>query len=387
MNRSDEVLITGLGLVSPFGNTFDEYFDGIKNKANVAQGVKAFKFDNLDHIPGVEIPGLPGYDDPKERILKMGETAIKNAILDWGENINEPIKIALVIGSGLGLEDQLVCCQEENIDESFLASLGEELKERVELKCEVFYIGNACAAGSHAISYGMDLLNEGCFDLVIAGGVDMLSKVAYAGFLRLNAIDLEGCRPFDKDRKGIMVGEGAVFFVLQKQSVHNKKIKKVYCSLTGSGITNDAYHVVQLKPDGQDIKRTMDEALKFSNMDKTEVDLVVAHGTGTILNDKTEAKVLREYFGEHINSLYVTAPKGAIGHTGGASGAFSILVAIGAILKEVVPPIFNLNNIDEELKITVVYPDFITCSVKAVMVNAFAFGGTNVVIICKKWDG
>ncbi len=316
----------------------------------------------------------------------MGVQAIRNCIADWGGSLSEHKRIALVAGSGLGLEDQLAPGFPREEHKDYLSTLAEKLKLETGMECEAIYIGNACSAGSHAISYGMDLLEEDCFDLVIAGGMDALSQMAYKGFLRLNAIDPEGCRPFDRDRKGIMVGEGAVFFMLQKSSACKWDRGRVYCALKGAGVTNDAYNVVQMKADGQQIIRAMEEALDASGLGRDEIDLVVAHGTGTILNDRNEAKIIHDFFDGQLEHVLVTAPKGAIGHTGGASGGFGLLTAIGSMLYGYVPPIYNLKNPDPDIRIPLVEGKPARHCVKGAIVNAFAFGGTNVVLVCEKRD-
>lgn len=387
MNSEDaRVLITGIGTVTPFGNTLNEFFEGLKNKRKVQGNISLFRKYKVKNPIGIEICLPQSCEIPEERILYLGECAISSAIDDWGGNITKIKRVGLILGSGLGLADHL---QEDlnpldNLE--YLSSLGEKLTERLGIICEVINISSACSAGSQAISYGRDLLLAGCLDLVIAGGVDMLSQMAYAGFLRLNAIDLDGCKPFDKNRKGITVGEGAAFFIIERVQDALARRSKIYCSLVGAGVTNDAYHVVQPNQDGVEIKRAMDQALKTTGRDKSEIDLIVAHGTGTYLNDKTESNIIYDYFGKYLSNMYVTAPKGAIGHTGGASGAFGVLAAIGSIMYNIVPPVLNLEEIDPACRIPIVYGKYIECAVNTVMINSFAFGGTNVVLVCMRLD-
>ena len=232
----------------------------------------------------------------------------------------------------------------------------------------------------------MDLLDSQCFDLVIAGGIESLSLMALSGFLRLYSLDKNGCKPFDKDRKGIMVGEGAAFFILERTSEIISKRKNVYCILAGAGISNDAYNIVQIDPSGTEIKRAMDQAFDVSGLSKSDIDLIVAHGTGTTINDKVESKIINEYFKECLSSINVTTSKGATGHTGGSSGAFGLLTGIGALLTGCIPPILNLKNVDLDVKIPLIYGKYKKHKVEVVMVNAFAFGGTNIILICKKWN-
>lgn len=381
----DEIIISGLGIVTPYGNTLEDYFEGLLSKKKVEDVVDFYSSVKLDNPTGVKTNIPKDIKCPEEKILYMGEQAIKSALKDWDGNLKTVGRIALVYGSGLGLSDQLSDEYNTLDNTSYLSTLSEKLGKRIGLECEVIYIGNACAAGSQAISYAMDLLHCKCFDMVIAGGIDILSQMAYTGFLRLNAIDKSSCKPFDKNRKGIVVGEGAAFFILERSKINREN--KVYCSLAGAGITNDAYHVVQIDKSGTEIKRAMEQALGYAGLKKEIVDVVIAHGTGTLLNDRTESEIFREYFKEHLWKLAIMSPKGAIGHTGGASGAMGVLTAIGCIKNKCVPPVLNLVDKDLSCQIPVVYPNYKIHQCETVMVNAYAFGGTNVVIICKAWNG
>lgn len=383
--KADEILISGIGVISPFGKTPEEFWEGLVSKKKVEKVLDCFQSLGYENPPGIEIPYIEKLKIPEERILYMGGRAISSAIRDWGGNLSDFKRIGLIVGSGLGLSDQWLYEGNYSKDDNHLSSLAEKLAASANLECETIYIGNACCSGSQAISYGMDLLELGDFDLVIAGGIDILSQMAYAGFLRLHAIDYSGCKPFDINRKGIMVGEGAAFYVMHRQSQTNKN-QKVYCSLTGTSVTSDAFHVVQMNQDGVEISRAITEALQEAGQAKGNIDLIVAHGTGTVLNDRVESKIINEFFGEDLSNLYVTSPKGAIGHTGGASGALGVLVAIGSIVSGIIPPILNLESIDPECKIPLVNDKFIEHNVDVAMVNAFAFGGTNVVIICEKYN-
>lgn len=385
--KKDDVLITGIGLVSPYGDTLEDYFKGLTYRKEAKKRITVFNQGFPMEPTGVEI-SLPSHcNSPEKRLFYMGEKAIRSALTDWNGCLSGFGKIGLIVGSGLGLEDQLLHSSQGEQNQDYLSSMGEELAARVGLKCEVIYIGNACSAGSQAISYSADLLEQGCFDLIIAGGIDILSRIAYNGFLRLNAIDPEGCRPFDKDRKGITVGEGAAFCVMQKMSSLNKQAGKVYCTVAGSGVSGDAYHIVQMQQDGKQIIRAIREALTYADITKDDVDLIVAHGTGTVLNDFNEAKIISGFFEGRKENLWVTAPKGAIGHSGGASGLFGIMTAIGAIQYEEIPPVANLKNLDPEVNIPLVTNLSQPYKVKTALVHSFAFGGTNVVIALKRYNG
>ncbi len=386
MSKSDshDVCISGIGIVSAFGNTLEDFIQGI-NRSKVE-----FTYISDDHIlKNNQIPVLESSfpseaQAPEDRILSMGYKAIRDALKDRNSDcLPNTDRICLIVGSGMGLIDQYYYDENKRNEPDYFCSLAEKLSKITELNCDAVYIGNACSAGSQAISYGIDLLKSKRYDLVIAGGIDILSQSAYAGFLRLNAIDMDGCKPFDKRRKGIAIGEGAVFYALERRENAGAD-GNIYCTLPGSGVTCDAYHIVQMNPDGKQAVKAMDQALSFSGLCKDDVDLIVAHGTGTVQNDKIESQMISQYFGNHASEVYVTTPKGAIGHTGGASGAFGVIVAIGAVRTGMIPPICNLQEPDPECDVLLVSECSFKREVKLAMVNAFAFGGTNVVILCKK---
>ena len=382
-----EILITGIGAVSPYGDTYQQFVDGIMRSGISKTPIRSFCNIGYPNPEGIQVV-LPDFcNTPEERILFMGERAIRAAITDWAGDLNRYRRIGMVIGSGLGLTDQLYPGYGPDHDEHYLARLDQLLSARTGLNCESIYISNACSAGSQAISYGMDLLEADDFDLIIAGGLDGLSQSAYAGFLRLYSIDPGGCRPFDKDRKGITVGEGAAFFVLENETTALREGRTIYAGLAGAGITNDGYHIVQIKPDGQAIVAAMDQALAFAGLAKEAVDLIIAHGTGTPLNDKTEAQLISSYFQDNTSDFRVTAPKSAIGHTGGASGAFGLLTAVGAIQTGRIPPVYHLQNMDPDCSIPLAAGEAGNAEIRHVLVNTFAFGGTNVIIVCTKYDG
>ncbi|MFZ5351482.1 MAG: beta-ketoacyl-[acyl-carrier-protein] synthase family protein [Bacillota bacterium] len=382
--KDNEIYVTGIGVVSAFGDTIEDFEAGLRLREKMLGKIDHFEYAGVDHPTAISAKSLQVHKDPHRRIVYLGENALKSALNNWSGDISRYKKIGFVLGSGLGFTDQLYYIDENNYERNYLSTLAEQISKQCNLQCESIYIGNACCAGSQAISYGMDLLEMGSYDLIIAGGIDILSQMAYAGFTRLNSIDPDGCRPFDKNRKGISVGEGAVFFILEKQSsVNGQQIKK-YCNLAGSGITNDAYHIVQMKKSGEGIKNAISSALHEAQIMKNEVDLVIAHGTGTLLNDKVESQVLTEYFGSDLENMLITNPKGSIGHTGGASGAFGLLMAIISLNTGIVEPIANLKEIDPDCKIPVVKDVSIKHNLHTAIVNAFAFGGTNVVLVCRK---
>lgn len=377
-----DVCITGIGVVSTLGNTLTDFTEGInrfQHSLTLQSDPHIFKNNTIPVSPAQGIDTT----DPEDRLLSIGKSAIRDALHNRGDNsLPDVRRMCLIVGSGMGFTDAYFDDPSKYDNPEYLSSLAQSLAQSAGLHCNAVYIGNACAAGSQAISYGMDLVQAGIYDLVIAGGVDILSRAVCAGFLRLHAIDPGGCRPFDANRQGIAVGEGAVFYTLERRESCMEN-RPMYASLPAAGITCDAHHIVQMAPDGAEAVRAMEQAISRAGADKTEVDCIVAHGTGTIQNDRLEAQMIRTCFGEHTEHIYVTAPKGVLGHTGGASGAFGLLTAISAFTAGKIPPIANLEKPDPACSLRLVTRQSVPYTAKLAMVNAFAFGGTNVVLLCR----
>lgn len=363
MNKyASNVWITGVGTVTPFGNTLDDVFHNIVD-------VEAINQDGIIKEES-DLHNRTSY----EHFYDMLTKAIENAIEDYGGKDRLSSGATLVIGSGLGLTDAL---GEENVDsENFLSEVEMRIKERYTFIKKVFYFSNACAASSQAICYGADLIGYGKEDIVIVGGIDIYSNIAKAGFERLCSLDKTGCHPFDENRNGISVGEGAAFFVLEAAPVH-----KNYGRILGYGSTNDAYDIVRMDKEGTQIVRAMEQALDMADCNKEIIDAVIAHGTGTRLNDKVEAEQIQHFFKDCKKLPYVTAPKGMFGHTGGSSGSISLLCALGILKNQIIPAISGLVNLDTSVTIQVVCKKSIQKEVDYLLVNCFAFGGSNVVIL------
>ncbi len=369
MEKYKDVYVTGVGIISKFGNTIEGYWTEL-NKDRISH-MQSISINNQQTVISADIVSAIKYESNYiEYFLEICCEAILNAIKDAEIHLNRQ-KGCVIVGTGMGIEDAFLSRQDQPHD--FMSQLEAKIIKRLKVRIKVITIANACCAGVQSIAYAFDMLNIGEYDFVIAGGVEAFSYITYCGFKRLNSIDETGCKPFDKNRKGIYVGDGAVFFALSSH-----KPKHSYCKLLSQAVTNDGYHVVSPEPDGIQISRAIRQTLTRANVASTEIDVVVAHGTGTKLNDCIEAKVLYEIFGE----INVIAPKGKIGHTGGASGAFGLLTAICTLKYQCLPHIVNLKEFDETMKINPVMFKKKNQSIKNVIVDCFAFGGTNAVLLC-----
>lgn len=364
-----KVYITGIGIQSKLGNTLTDFWHGInqdwiqeKQSLTIHHHKKEILADMTSHTMYEE--------NYEEYFLNMCYEAIVSAIHNAKISLTNQ-EGCIILGTGMGMSDE--CLKGVNVADAFMSQLACKIQKRLQTKLKVIIIANACCAGAQSIAYAYDLLRVHGYDFIIAGGIEAFSYITYCGFKRLNAIDNTGCKPFDTNRKGIYVGDGAVFYVLR-----NTNIDGSYCKILGQAVTSDAYHIVAPKPDGSHIYRAISQALHKAKKQQHDIDVIVAHGTGTRLNDRIEGHVIYELFG----NIDVTAPKGKIGHTGGASGAFGLLTALCALEFQCIPYIVNLNEQDKTIKFKGRMYKKKHKTINNVLVNCFAFGGTNTVLVC-----
>jgi len=277
---------------------------------------------------------------------------------------------SIIVGTGMGLSDSFM--YSSGLPSGYMGQLPEKIKNALKTPMKVIVIANACCAGAQAIAYGYDIIKAGYGSAVIAGGAEGFSRITEGGFRRLGIVDETGCKPFDYNRKGIAIGSGGCFFALSDNR------RGCIARLRGAAVTNDAHHSISPEPGGDQLRRAILQALGQACAVPDEIHAVIAHGTGTRLNDEIEAAVLHGLFG----TIDVTAPKGSLGHTGGASGAFGLLAAVYALKHQTLPPIANLHTPDPGLKVMPVYNAPLKKRLDSLLVNAISFGGTNTAMIC-----
>jgi len=240
----------------------------------------------------------------------------------------------------------------------------------------------ACAAGNYAISYGFDLLRLGDCDFVVAGGADSFSRIAFTGFDKVNAIAPEKCQPFDKNRKGMIPGEGAGILILETLKSAQKRSAHIYAEVLGCGLSCDAFHMTQPLVEG--IAECMENALFVSSVKKKDVDYICAHGTGTIHNDKAECGAINKVF-DH-RRIPVNSCKSMLGHTMGAASAIEAIACCLAVKNDIIPPTINFETPDPECDIDCVPNKAREQKVNIALNNGFAFGGNHACLVLKKYD-
>lgn len=259
---------------------------------------------------------------------------------------------------------------------SITRSIGVFLKT----KGENLLIPNACAAGNYALGYGFDLIRKGEIDFAIVGGADSLSRVAFQGFQRLYAMSPDICSPFDKDRHGMLLGEGAGILILESLEKALSRKAPIYAKVLEYGLSCDAFNMTI--PNRVGIKKSMTKAIKNANISIDDIDYISAHGTGTIQNDKEESGAIKEIFGE--KQVPVSSIKSMLGHCMGAASALESIACCLALKEDIIPPTINFKTPDPECDIDCVPNSARKIKVQTALNNGFAFGGNNCCVVLGK---
>lgn len=261
-------------------------------------------------------------------------------------------------------------------------NLSDNISSFFGLSSYSYIIPTACASGNYSIGYAYDLIRTGKKDMILAGGADPLSKLAFTGFNRLFAMAPEKCQPFDKNRKGMMLGEGGAILIIEELEHAKKRGAKAYAEILGYGLSCDAFNMTI--PNERGIVKVMEKAIRNSGIKKEDVDYVSAHGTGTGSNDKTETSAIKNVFGTHAAKLSVSSIKSMLGHTMGTASALEAITCCLAIRDGVVPPTINYETPDPECDLDYVPNKSKKREVRVALNNSFAFGGNNACLAVGK---
>ena len=240
----------------------------------------------------------------------------------------------------------------------------------------------ACASGAASIALGADLVRAGVTPTALVGGVDVLTHVCFMGFNALKLLDPEPCRPFDRDRRGMSIGEGAAFVVLESVEHARARGRRAHGELAGHGTTTDAYHVTAPEPQGEGMVRAMRAALDAAGLSPADVGYVNAHGTATPQNDRIEARAITHVFG--AGRPLVSSTKSMIGHTMAAAGSLEAVAAILALTHEIIPPTANLATPDPEVEFDCVPRVAREAVIEHAISNSFGFGGQNITLVFRR---
>ena len=419
MHQERRVVVTGIGVVTPLGNDFKTFWGNLIQGVSGIARVTAFDVTEYDCQIGGEVKDFVPqqyFKNPKDarrtdRYTQLAMAAAKMAIEDSGVDLagmsaEDLTRFGVVVGSGIGglktLEDQhtiLMTKGPGRISPFMIPMMINNMASGLismefGLAGPNFATTSACATACHAIGEAWRMIRFGEADAFLAGGAEAtIVPLGLAGFGAMKALSTRNdeptraSRPFDKDRNGFVMGEGAGIIMLEELEHAKKRGAHIYCELAGYGLSADAYHMTSPLPEGQGAARCMRNALEAAELNISDVDYVNAHGTSTPIGDICETKAVKAVFGDHAkNGLLVSSTKSMTGHLLGAAGAVEMAACVMAINTGIVPPTINLENPDPECDLDYVALKAREKTVRVAVNNSFGFGGHNATLIAKKFE-
>jgi 3-oxoacyl-[acyl-carrier-protein] synthase II len=387
------VAVTGLGVVSPFGAGTKPYWTGLTAGASAIRRITLIDTEGFRCRIAAEVPETIAGSHRRSRADRFALAAAREALDDAGLSRAERADAALVVGAvggGMLEAEAWYWAQRRRASPPSRAVLGsilphahaDAIGSRLGLFGPRETVVTACSSGAVSLALAAHLIEDGVVPVVLAGGVDALTRICFMGFNALKLLDPEPCRPFDRDRRGMSIGEGAAFLVLEDTAHARARGARVYAVLAGHGMTTDAFHVTAPEPTGDGMARAMKAALDRGRVAPGEVGYANAHGTATPQNDRIEAVALRRVFGE--GGLLVSATKSMIGHTMAAAGTLEAIATVLALAHEVIPPTANHRATDPEVPFDCVPGTAREASLGYAISNSFGFGGQNVTLLFRR---
>jgi 3-oxoacyl-[acyl-carrier-protein] synthase II len=257
-----------------------------------------------------------------------------------------------------------------------------DAQEALEISSPCQVIANACASGTNAVGHAFECVRSGRYNRVLAGGYDALSEMVFVGFDSLQASTPEKCRPFDRHRTGMVLGEGAALLALENLDLAEQRGARVLAEIIGYGISTDNFHITQPEPSGSGPRQAMEGALQSANISAGEVNYINAHGTATVFNDAAEGKAISGLF----SGVPVSSTKSMMGHSLGAAGAIEAIVCLLALEHQFVPSNINFGELDDDLDLNIVANEVQPALLRTVLSNSFGFGGTNASILMRRFE-
>jgi 3-oxoacyl-[acyl-carrier-protein] synthase II len=410
------VVVTGLGAITPLGNTVPEYWDGLTKGVSGADYIKQFDTTKFKTKFACEVKNFEptNYLDRKEarkidRFTQFALISSDQAVQDAGinkDNIN-PDRAGVIFASGIG---GLITFQEEVVQfaagdgtprfnpffipKMILDIAAGQISMRHGFRGPNFAVVSACASSTNAIIDAFDNIRLGKADIILTGGSEaVISAAGVGGFNAMKALSernddpATASRPFDKDRDGFVMGEAAGCMVLEELEHAKARGAKIYCEIAGGGATADAHHITAPHPEGLGAQNVMNCALADAKMKPEDIDYINVHGTSTPLGDIAETKAILNVFGKNAYKLNISSTKSMTGHCLGAAGVMEALACILAVTQDIVPPTINHFTDDPELdpKLNFTFNKAEKRTVNAALSNTFGFGGHNASVIVKKY--
>jgi 3-oxoacyl-[acyl-carrier-protein] synthase II len=411
------VVVTGMGALTPIGNTLDQYWDGLRNGVSGAAPITRFDtelnkvkfaceikdFNPMDHFDRKEARKM---DPFTQYAMVCSDEAIHDSgLLQDSLNLD---RIGVIWGAGIGglttFFDEVMNYAKGDgsprfspffIPKMIIDIAAGYISIKHGFRGVNFGTVSACASSTHALIDSFNLIRLGKADAIISGGSEAcVNQPAVGGFSNMKALSernddyATASRPFDKDRDGFVMGEGGASLILEDLEHAKARGAKIYAEVVGGGMTADAHHLTAPHPEGLGARNVMHQALEDANMNPDEIDYINVHGTSTPLGDVAEVKAIKDVFGEHTYKLNVSSTKSMTGHLLGGAGAIESVASILAIKHGIIPPTINHHTADPEIdnKINLTLNTAQERSVRAALCNTFGFGGHNASVIFKKFE-
>lgn len=395
--------ITGMGVISSAGTNLEDFWKTLVSGIITYKEIEEYKKDKNYRIKiGARVEDdtwqtiVPDeyniYGRASQYCISASLSAIENANIDIKELLN--LRVAVVISTTMGeiqVEEQLSVIKQsegrgkipkELIDQYRTDNIVSALSNVLNISGPIYMVPAACAGGNYAVGLGKRLLEWDEADIVIAGGVDVFSRVAFTGFQRLLSLAPDICRPFDKGRMGLVLGEGCGIVIMERRNSAKARKARIWGELIGVGLTSDRFHMTAPHPQGDGAIRAMDQAIREAGISPADIDYISAHGTGTTANDKVEAKVLKEVF--RIGRVPpLSSIKSMIGHPMGAAGAIELIASLLMIEKNTMIPTVNYSTPDPECDVDCVPNISRKADINCIISNSFGFGGQSSSIVVK----
>ena len=409
---SSRIAVTGIGLVTPLGIGHEQVWPALLEGKSGIRPVESFDTSAYPVHLGAEVPGF----DPEPflstasranghggvgRSSQLAIAAARLAVEDAGLVVEDRRlaggrRTGVVMGTTSGepiqverYNDHRVAGELERVGAEFMDLypchvIASHVARELGLKGPCRMIPAACAAGSYAIAHAVDALRAGRAEVMLAGGADSFSRITYTGFARLGAIAKERCQPFDKNRQGMVPGEGAGVLVLEPLEKARERGARIWAEVAGYGLSCDAHHMTAGHPEGDGAARAMARALDDAGIDPAYVDYVSAHGTGTPTNDRIESRAHHRVLGPHAEGTPTSSIKSMIGHTMGAASAIESGVCSLAVAEGWMPPTVNFEEADPECPVDCIPNQARQARVRVAVNNAYAFGGNNASVVFRE---
>jgi len=408
---NNRVVITGRGVVSPIGNTTNNFWNNLVKGKNGVDLISHFDTSNHNVKIAAEVKiDFNNYFTTKElnkidRFTSYAIISADEAIADSKiSKVNtDSNRIGVIIGSGIGgintFEEQhkRLLKSPRKVSPYFIPTMISDIASgHISIKHEFkginYCVVSACATGSHAIGDAYKMIKFGDADAIVAGGAESgISPISIAGFSNMKALTKNSdintaCRPFDLERDGFVMGEGAGILVLENLKNAQKRNAKIYGELIGYGASADAYHLTQPDPEGRGAISSMNIAINDAKIAPSNIDYINAHGTSTKFNDKIETNAIKSLFKSHAYKLSISSTKSMTGHLLGAAGGVEAIACIESIRNNIVPPTINYKNKDSDCDLNYTANISLEKNIKHALTNTFGFGGHNATLIFKEYN-